>query len=278
MLKTVAALMALIVGGFAGAVATSDSDAQRVVEVETEIVTLEKDGDVILKVNGELVEVTTETSTFLTPTDKPPNLTFFAQQGKWEIREVHDWVMLFNPATGETYYLDDDDDRLTWKRIQRQQSQPKRTDARPERNKSWEWRRYGEREDNRRGERKETNRRWEREMEDAEDRADRGGEAIDRLREALERAEEARKFGRKMREGREKDEREDNRRGNRERNNKDNRNDNFNNKLEKIVDEIANLKDKLDDVDGEQLKKIERKLKQKYEEIRKLRDRSKDTR
>ncbi len=108
MIKTVAALMALVVGGFAGAVLTEDTNAQRIDVNDEKTVIL------------EIEELTTSNSAGEWFQRSPMHLQMInGQRGGWEIREVNDWVMLFNPASGETFYLEDDDDGIFWKPIER---------------------------------------------------------------------------------------------------------------------------------------------------------------
>lgn len=106
MIKTVAALMALVVGGFAGAALTADTDAQRI-EVEDE-------KNVILERQGEK-RSNSPRPAFQRGSGQMQN----GQREQWQIREVNDWIMLFNPSSGETFYLEDDDEDVYWKPIER---------------------------------------------------------------------------------------------------------------------------------------------------------------
>ncbi|MHC4841118.1 MAG: hypothetical protein ACYTDT_09215 [Planctomycetota bacterium] len=246
MIKTVAALIALVAGGFAGAVLTSESDAQRII--------VEEEETVILK-TGELVEPVRNRTTMQTIPMQ------FAQRAHWELREVNDWIMLFNPMSGETFYLDDNDDGVFWKPIHRQGAERFERVRREQNERATERRR--ERDPDAR----------DRDLRRAEEDMERHEEAIDRLREALERAEEARNRARDEREDRDRDverERDDDRR--------DVRNE-LKRHLEELEEEAHALKKKFEDADGKDLRrKIEKKMKQKLSELDKVRKKLKELR
>lgn len=260
MQKLITAGAAVLLIGI-GAFSTADSDAQRATRT-TQGEIIEKDGKV--RVVEKVVEPETvylvEDVVTTNPAMPIQFMPLGGHPGTWQIVTHHDWVLLLNTSTGESFHLEDNDDGLFWKPIHRPGNERREMPRMPRE----------------RMDREDINpERLAQRIEELRKKAEKArGESLEKLERTIEELERMRKEreprGDRDRERDRPEERE------RDRDREENRKDRAN-ELEDVIhdleEKIGDLKERWEESDSvrerEKLEKAVNELKEEAERVRK---------